>query len=379
MRIAIVTDTWPPEINGVALTVHGLAHGLADLGHAVQVVRPQPADTRLDSHELRLEQHFVPGVPLPRYRGLRFGLPVPRRLHRLWRSQRPDAVYLATEGPLGHSALNAAMALDIPTCSGLHTRFDHYACHYGLPQLQHWVLAGMRRFHNRAGATLVATRALEKELRGHGFACVQQLARAVDTTRFHPRHRDPALRHAWGVADTQPVLLHVGRLAPEKNLSLLLRVHQQLGESGCPARTVIVGDGPLRAAMQAAHPEIIFTGMLQGQALASAYASADLFAFPSLSETFGNVLLEAMASGLPVVAYNHAAAGEHLLGELGSTRIDCGDEMAFIQQCLRLARCADSRRQLGRLAQQQMQALSPQRVTAEFARLLTSLDRLEAA
>ena len=131
--------------------------------------------------------------------------------------------------------------------------------------------------------------------------------------------------------------------------------------------------------MQAAHPEIIFTGMLQGQALASAYASADLFAFPSLSETFGNVLLEAMASGLPVVAYNHAAAGEHLLGELGSTRIDCGDEMAFIQQCLRLARCADSRQQLGRLAQQQMQALSPQRVTAEFARLLTSLDRLEAA
>ena len=95
------------------------------------------------------------------------------------------------------------MALDIPTCSGLHTRFDHYACHYGLPQLQHWVLAGMRRFHNRAGATLVATRALEKELRGHGFACVQQLARAVDTTRFHPRHRDPALRHAWGTAADQ--------------------------------------------------------------------------------------------------------------------------------------------------------------------------------
>ena len=379
MRIAIVTDTWPPEVNGVALTVHGLAHGLAGLGHSVEVIRPQQPGSTAAGDTDGLVHLQVPSLLLPRYRGLRVGLPIRQRLLRRWRSQLPDAIYLATEGPLGHSALAAAEALDIPTCSGLHTRFDQYAGHYGMPRLQDWVLAGMRRFHNRAGATLVPTQALAGQLRTLGFTHVQQLPRAVDNARFHPGLHDPQLRRQWGAQDDSLLLLHVGRMAAEKNLPLLIRADAAIRQAGIKLHTVIVGDGPLRASLQASHRHIHFTGTLHGQQLASAFASADLFVFPSLSETFGNVTLEAMASGLPVVAYDYGAAGEHILS--GSTGLSaaCDDEPAFLAACLQLAGDAGLRARLGAQARARMLQLSPENVSQDFAGLLRSLNRLEAA
>lgn len=211
MRYAIVTETYPPEVNGVALTVHGLETGLRARGHQVDVVRPRqaadnaPADTVL-----------VRGASLPRYPGLKFGLPATRRLTRHWATTQPDAIYVATEGPLGWSAMRAARRLGIPVATGFHTRFDEYLPDYGAAWLQGTALRWMRRFHNQAEATLVPTRELQQFLRGSGFEQVQLLARAVDSLQFDPSRRDPALRAEWGIEGEGFAAIYVGRIANEK-------------------------------------------------------------------------------------------------------------------------------------------------------------------
>lgn len=205
MKIGIVTETYPPETNGVALTVHGLVHGLRGRGHQVQVVRPRQAcEARTDEESDTLR---VAGADIPRYPGLRFGLPAGRQLLRAWRGQRPDALYVATQGPLGVSAMRCARRLGIPAVTGYHTRFDQYAGHYGLPWLAPLVRGHLRRFHRRARATLVPTRALADELAALGIDNARVLPRAVDTAHFHPQRRDPDLRRSWGVDAQAPVML----------------------------------------------------------------------------------------------------------------------------------------------------------------------------
>ncbi|MCE5232899.1 MAG: glycosyltransferase family 1 protein [Mizugakiibacter sp.] len=372
MRVSIVTETYPPEINGVALTVHGLAHGLAARGHAVQVVRPrQPADAS-DPGVATLR---VRGVALPRYAGLRFGLPAGGRLRHAWRAARPDAIYVATEGPLGGSALRAASRLGIPACTGFHTRFDDYAAHYGAGLLTPLVRAHLRRFHRRAAATLVPTRALADELAALGIGNARLLHRAVDTALFHPQRRDAALRAGWGARDGSLVVLYVGRIAPEKNLDLAVRAFRTLQARVPDARYVWVGDGPARAALAAAHPDFIFAGTRHGEDLARHYASADLFLFPSLTETFGNVTLEAMASGLAVVAYDRGAAREHLADGISGMRVPAGDARGFVAAAFALGFDAALREALRRNARSAVAALTPAAAIAEFESLLAQLVR----
>lgn len=380
MRIAIVTETWPPEINGVALTVQSLARGLAALGHDVEVVRPRQGNAS-DDAPTDFAQYLLPGAALPRYAGLRVGLPAPGALARRWSQRRPDALYVATEGPLGHSALRAAREIGIPTCTGFHTRFDDFAAHYGLGLLAPLVFAGMRRFHNRAMATLVPTAELAALLRDKGFRSVQLLRRAVDTALFHPAHRDAALRAQWGLGENDLAVVHVGRLAAEKNLALAVRAFEAIRQHQPTARFVIVGDGPLREALAAQHPHLVFAGMRHGADLARHYASGDLFLFPSLTETFGNVTLEALASGLPVIACDYAAAREHVRDGDTGARIAPGDEAAFIA-----AAHAWSQRMLGVDAQthrdaarESVAALDPSQVSAQFSRLLADLGQKRAA
>lgn len=370
MRVGIVTETYPPEINGVALTVQGLAEGAAARGHQVEVVRPRQ---RIEGDDDRIVSVLVRGAALPRYPGLRFGLPAGSRLLRHWRAQRPDAVYIATEGPLGHSALNAARRLGIPVASGFHTRFDDYAAHYGLGFLTPLVLAYLRRFHRRSAATLVPTRALRDELLALGVTNAQLLRRAVDTTLFQPARRDPSLRAAWRAHAGTPVVLYVGRIAAEKNLDLAIAAFRILQARVPTARYVWVGDGPLRAELAASHPDFLFTGVQRGEALARHYASADLFLFPSLSETFGNVTLEAMASGVAVVAFDHGAAREHIVDDVNGRRITAGDRDGFIAAALELALDAPRRARLGHNARTSVAALAPGTVIAEFEALLRTL------
>ncbi len=381
MRIAIVTETWPPEINGVALTVQSLARGLAALGHAVELVRPHQSDAPDPACAEEFEQLLLPGSALPRYPGLRFGLPAQRQLHRHWSERRPDALYIATEGPLGFSALGAARRLAIPACTGFHTRFDDFVNHYGLGLLTPLVFAYLRRFHNRAAATLVPTAELVDFLGSNGFRNVRLLSRAVDTNLFHPRHRDAQLRARWGLDADDLAILHVGRLAAEKNLGLAVRAFEAIQARHPRARFVIVGDGPARTALAAQHPQILFAGMLRGEELARHYASGDLFLFPSRSETFGNVTLEALASGLPVVAFDYGAAREHIRDDLAGARVALGDDDGFVRAAVAIAERvanAGSARSCD-AARSSVSALNPASVSEHFADLLGSLGRRNAA
>jgi glycosyltransferase involved in cell wall biosynthesis len=368
LHIELVTETYPPDVNGVALTVQSLENGLRQQGHTVGIIRPQRDDEspRPDPGLLLVE-----GAPIPRYPGLRFGLPAGKRLAARWMAQRPDAVYIATEGPLGWSALRACRRLGIPVATGFHTRFDDYVGRYGAGFLSPWVFSWLRRFHNKADATLVPTRELEDDLRQQGFRQVRRLGRAVDTRQFHPGWRDEALRAQWS-PDGEPIVLHVGRIAPEKNLPLAVRSFRALQAQRPGARFVWVGDGPARAELQAANPDFIFAGVQRGDALARHFASADLFCFPSLSETFGNVTLEAMASGLATVAFDYGAAREHLCNGAHGATVAFGDEAGFVDAFVATGLRPDLAA-LGPTARQAVLHLEPGQVASDFASLLAAL------
>ena len=257
---------------------------------------------------------LVRGLPIPRYPQLKMGLPSKQALIRLWTAQRPDVVHIVTEGPLGWSALQAALHLKLPVVSDFRTNFHAYSGHYGVGWLHKPVMAYLRRFHNRTACTMVPTEALKSELGAAGFQGLRVVARGVDTQRYTPAKRSEALRESWGAQPHTLVALCVGRLAPEKNLGAVITAAQimqsELPLRGSKLRLVLVGDGPERARLQQRSPDTFFAGQRHGDDLATHYASADVFLFASTTETFGNVVPEAMASGLAVVAYDHAAAGQ---------------------------------------------------------------------
>jgi len=334
LAVALVTETYPPEVNGVAMTLDRLVAGLAARGHRVRVVRPRQAREKAAAPDGQL---LTRGLPIPGYAELRFGLPAGDRLWRAWRAETPDVVHVATEGPLGYSAVAAAQRLGIPLVSTFHTNFDLYSRHYGIGWLRGGIERYLRWFHNRTAATLAPTPALADDLGRRGFRAVGVLARGVDTRLFHPGRRDAELRASWGAGPEAPVAVVVGRLAPEKNLRLALRAFDCLRAAHPTARMVCVGDGPLRAELARHHPACILAGTRRGEDLAAHYASADLFLFPSLSETYGNVVAEALASGLAVVAFDHAAAAA-LVRDGGNGRLLApGDEAGFIAAAVALA------------------------------------------
>jgi glycosyltransferase involved in cell wall biosynthesis len=312
LQIALVSETFPPEVNGVANTLSHLCAGLSARGHQLQLVRPRQnsdGDRRSDA-KLLLTQ----GWPLPGYSGLKWGLSARPILHKHWQQQRPDVLYIATEGPLGLSALWVARRLGIPVVRGFHRNFQQYRKHYGLGLFSRLLTNYLRWFHNRSLLTLVPSASQCLELTRRGFQRLQPLARGVDGQLFHPRKRSSSLRASWGLTEDDIAVLHVGRLAAEKNLELLAPSFLAL-QTAYPQRRfklIVVGDGPQRAALEQALPEAIFSGIQRGEALAEHYASGDVFLFPSLSESLGNVVLEALASGLGVVAFDQAAAGQHI-------------------------------------------------------------------
>lgn len=338
LRVAMVTETYPPEINGVAMTLGRLVAALQARDHQVQLIRPrQRSDAGQPAVDGHLEQVLRPGIPIPRYQGLNVGLPAKRLLARLWTLRRPDVVHIATEGPLGWSAMAVARKLDIPVLAGFHTNFHSYSRHYGLGWLKKPIHAYLRKFHNQARITVVPTRTLRDELARQGYRNVEVLARGVDGELFSPERRSQSLRRQWGVDDSGLVVVCVGRLAPEKNLPLLVQAFEAIRQERPDARLVLVGDGPDAAALKAAHPGFIHAGPRTGHDLAEHYASADLFLFPSLTETFGNVLLEAMASGLACLGFDYAAAAEHVRHGENGLKAPFGDEAAFVDQARRLA------------------------------------------
>jgi glycosyltransferase involved in cell wall biosynthesis len=335
LSVALVTETYPPEINGVAMTLGRLADAMTARGHRIGIVRPRQKQERSGVKNDRLL--LTPGIPIPGYPQLRFGLPVTDTLWRHWCTRRPDLVHVATEGPLGVAALQAARRLAIPAISTFHTNFHSYSRHYRIGWLHGRIAAYLRWFHNRTAATLVPTQELADSLTSQGFMNVGVLSRGVDANLFNPARRTTALRHAWGAGDQDLVTIVVSRIAPEKNLALAMRAFAAIRQLHPAARMVCVGDGPLRGPLSSRHPECLFVGAHYGTALAEHFASADLFLFPSLTETYGNVVSEALASGLPVVAYDQAAARHLITDGLNGLRVPPGDEAAFIAASCALA------------------------------------------
>jgi glycosyltransferase involved in cell wall biosynthesis len=376
LRVAVVTETYPPEVNGVSLTVAQVVQGLHRRGHDVQLVRPRQRGA-VDPAQAspRFDEVLMRGLPVPRYPQLRMGVPSKRQLVRLWSLRRPDVVHIATEGPLGWSALQACRHLRLPVTSDFRTNFHAYSRHYGVGWLRKPIMAYLRKFHNATLCTMVPTEALRRDLEVSGLRNLRVVARGVDTELFDPARRSRALRTAWGAQDDTLVLLCVGRLAAEKNLDLLVETFEALcaahgAGDGRGLQLVFVGDGPLRAALGERCPQAVFAGQRSGEDLASHYASADFFVFPSMTETFGNVVPEAMASGLPVLAYDHAAASQLIEPGRNGLRVPFGDAQRFIGGALDASRDRAALARLGAAARATALCLGWDGVVERFEQVL---------
>jgi glycosyltransferase involved in cell wall biosynthesis len=375
LRVAVVSETYPPEVNGVAMTMGRMVGGLQARNHQVQLIRPRQHAADSAASGGGIEEVLKPGVPIPKYDSLRLGLPARTALTRLWQRRRPDVVHVATEGPLGWSAVAAARRLGIPVASDFHTNFHSYSRHYGVGWLRRPIEAYLRRFHNKAEVTLVPTAQMRRELSARGFRNVEVVSRGVDTTLFHPGRRDEALREAWGVRPGGRVVMVVGRLAAEKNLALAVSAFARMRERDPGLRLVLVGDGPERAALSRRCADAVFAGMRTGEDLARHYASADMFLFPSLTETFGNVTLEAMASGLAVLAFDYAAAREHLRDGESGLLVPFDDADAFERRAVELATAPGLDVSLGHRARATAETLDWEHIHDGFERVLMGLAR----
>jgi glycosyltransferase involved in cell wall biosynthesis len=271
MRILVATDAWHPQVNGVVRTLTMMAEAAKNFGVEVSFLTPQSFRT----------------VALPSYPDLRVALPYRAKISRLIADARPDSIHIATEGPIGLLVRRYCRKHGLPFTTSFHTRFPEYIS-ARMPVPESWIWAALRRFHGASQAVMAATPALAGELRARGFRNVVLWPRGVDATQFYPHPADLGL--------PRPVFICVGRVAVEKNLEAFL-------ELDLPGSKVIVGDGPELASLARKYPQAVFLGARQGEALAEAYAAADVFVFPSRTDTFGLVLLEALASGLPVAAF----------------------------------------------------------------------------
>jgi glycosyltransferase involved in cell wall biosynthesis len=373
LRIAVVTETYPPEINGVALTIGHMVGELLARGHEIELVRPRQAvdESGASANPApKCEQRLTFGLRIPNYPELRIGIASSERLLRAWRVRRPDIVHVITEGPLGWSALRAACELGIPVVSDFHTNFDEYSRHYGFGWIAGAITAYLRALHNRSDCTFVPTHEMRDRLQAAGFNALAVVGRGIDTQLFSPAKRSADLRRSWRCEENTPVALYVGRLAAEKNLPLFVESMRIARSHRSDLRVVIVGDGPLGRKLRARNPDFVFAGMRAGEDLAAHYASADLFVFPSLSETFGNVTLEALASGLAVVAFDYAAAREYIVHEDSGLLARCDDEAAFRGHTVRVATSGRELHQLRQRARQTAERLSWSSAAEDLERAL---------
>jgi glycosyltransferase involved in cell wall biosynthesis len=354
LRIAVVTETWPPEVNGVAMTLAKLVQGLSHRNHDVQLIRPRQTKSESPLNDASLEEVLMRGMPIPRYPELKLGLPSKKTLVKTWTLRRPDVVHIATEGPLGWSALQAAKVLKLPVTSDFRTNFQSYSKHYGVGWLRKPIVAYLRKFHNATACTMVPTRELMRNLSENGFANLKVVSRGVDTKLFNISKRDTSLRSSWGATDNTKVLISVGRMAPEKNLDQVLKTYEALKFTGLAFKLVMVGDGPLKEQFQKRYPEIIFPGMLSHSNLAAYYASSDLFIFPSQTETFGNVTLEALASGIPVLAFDCAAARDWVQTGINGWLVAENNPEGFAAQAVSIFKSKELLEQITQSTRQQV-------------------------
>lgn len=346
MRISFVTDTWLPEVNGVTTVLATMRRGLQERGHAVQVIAPRYGAHADDADGVVRR----PAIVMPGYSCSRLAFPFDLGAGRALKHFRPDVVHVVTEGPLGSAGRRFAISGGIPFITSFHTDFPRYAAKY----LGNWatgpVRRYLRRFHSPAAATQTPSEVTRDELVHMGLPRAMVWGRGVDSALFSPQRRSDARREAMEAAG-RVVVLHVSRLAVEKDVDTLVaaftRAHEGLGAS---LRFVVAGDGPRATDVRAALPFAIHRGFLDRMALADLYADADLFVFPSRTETCGLVVLEAMASGLPVIAANEGGVRDNLRTGINGLALAGGDPAAFAAAIEELAADGQQRHAMGQAA-----------------------------
>ncbi|MBK9160788.1 MAG: glycosyltransferase family 1 protein [Nitrosomonadales bacterium] len=373
LHIALVTETYLPEVNGVAITIGRMVEGLNKRGHLIHLIRPRQHKRDAPQQEHLLCETLVSGMPIPGYPELKAGLPAKGLLLSLWQQRRPDIVHVATEGPLGWSACSAARKLGIPVSTDFHTNFHNYSRHYGVGWMNKPIASYLRHFHNRTDCTLVPTTSLQQELLHDGYRDVMVVSRGVDAELFHPAKRSIELRNTWGATDGTPVAIIVSRLAAEKNLPVVIQAFEQMRAIRPDAKLVMVGDGPARAALEKQHPDVIFAGMRTGEELAAHYASGDIFLYPSLTETYGNVTVEAMASGLATIAYDYAAARQHIRHEVNGLLAPFDDTAAFVAQASGLVADTGRIHRLRNSARQTVESLTWEHIMGQMETALADM------
>ncbi len=382
-RVCIVTETYRPEINGVANTLGHIVDGLVARGIHVLVIRPKQGPQDQGDQTNGVETLLLPGLPIPGYGELRFGLPSWRRVRKALRDFNPDGLYVATEGPLGWVSARVARSQRINVVSGFHTNFHQYFSHYHLSLLTPWVYRYLRYFHNRTAATLAPTDVLQQELSDFGFHHVHVMSRGVNAQLFNPQKRSQQRRKQWGLKHDELAVIYVGRLAAEKNIDLAVQAFNQMRSEDPRVKFILVGDGPLMARLKEDHPDFIYAGMQTGEALAEHYASADIFLFPSKTDTFGNVVLEAMASGLAVVSFDYAAAHQHiehnqngLLVSLQPSALDddeqASSDEAYVDTAQSLMHKPNLLKQVRQGARQHAESISWARIVEQFCQHLSN-------
>jgi glycosyltransferase involved in cell wall biosynthesis len=374
MRLLMCTDTYPPQLNGVSVITALTVAGLRERGWECTVVAP--AYPRHERTALAVPEH-VPVIPLrsvawPPYPELRLALATPSRLRPIVEQVRPDVVHSATEFLIGRSGKVAAQTAGIPWCSSYHTDFVRYTASYGLPWLRRAVATWIARFHADAARVFTPSSASRDDLRQLGVRDVERWGRSIDHALFHPSHRSATMRERLGLGDAF-TFLHVGRLAPEKNVELLLdafRLLQQAYPAGA-VRLLVAGSGPSEASLRArGGPHVHFLGAVDRvQMLPALYASCDAFVYASATETLGLVVLEAMASGLPVVATPAGGVADYLEDSGNGLAYPAGDVHACRVAMQRLLDDASLRARLQAGA----------RRTAESRSWSRELDRLDAS
>jgi glycosyltransferase involved in cell wall biosynthesis len=307
MRLTLITETYSPQVNGVSRTLGQLVRHMIEAGDRVQVVHPDYGQAVDDA-----EHVTVRSVSLPWYKDVLLPIPPFGSVHRRIDAFRPDLVHIATEATLGLSTLLHARRRGYPVVSSFHTNWDHYSGHYRIGFARSLIWRYLRWFHARTAETYVPSRPTINDLKTRGFENLVLWPRGVDGRLFRPdRAARLAVREALGFGPDDIVIGHVSRLAPEKNVGHLAAALELVGEARPSARFLFVGDGPEREDLERQMgPNARFVGYRSGDDLADHYAAADVFAFASLTETFGNVVLEAMASGLPVVAVRAGGVGD---------------------------------------------------------------------
>lgn len=347
MRITLVSDTYLPEVNGVTTVLATMRRGLLARGHAVQVIAPRyDAPGPDDAGIVRRWS-----VRFPPYPAIRLTLPFGGDVGRALDAFGPEVVHVATEGPLGTLGRRAALARRLPLVTSFHTDFPRYTGRY----LGAWAVAPveayLRRFHAPAFATQTPSRTTREELAGLGFRRPIVWGRGVESALFHPGRRDVARRAELGAGPDRPVILHVSRLAVEKDVGTLVEAFQQahatLRES---VRFVVAGDGPEAGMVRAALPFATHYGFIARERLADLYADSDLFVFPSPTETCGLVVLEAMASGTPVITGDLGGVLENIRPGINGLMVRAGDASAFAAAIAELITAPARREAMGSAA-----------------------------